>query len=470
MTVPEYRDSPLPTQSTSQLQEFRAKFANIDDKELLRKLRTYRRTGRTGHPLRGLWRAYLCTFLLNMRSTNDLIRELEDRPDLRIFCGLYTLPDRSTFNRFIRRLSCHADLVEQVLAQLTNMLKAHLPDLGAEVAIDSTAVRTHSNGNPDPPSDNEATWAPKNSVSSRGGKKVFYFGYKLHMVADVNYGLPLALHVTTGKRSDNPELPTSIEHAEEVLPWFKPRVAIADRGYDASSNHEYLAGKGILPIIHIREAATKEGLYEGIYTKEGVPTCMGQVPMRYVRTDPERGHLYRCVGCHLANRIGTHYCKDEVWEDPKRRPAAVWSPASGKRRMEEAVQEAASCRAGVQEHEGVAAAGTALRARHAPNHAALVYVGSSVSGYRTRQLAAGQGLGYALAGQKDHLTAYTCTEREESLRGQMVSAPCVLPLHPLPYDRGSPRRLFQRTTQRSCRDAGALFLRSAAIDTTACAA
>ena len=44
--------------------------------------------------------------------------------------------------------------------------------------------------------------------------------------------------------------------------------------------------------------------------------------MDYVRSDPEKGRLYRCRGdgCHLAGSMkgGIRHCDDEVWEDPAR--------------------------------------------------------------------------------------------------------------------------------------------------------
>ena len=42
--------------------------------------------------------------------------------------------------------------------------------------------------------------------------------------------------------------------------------------------------------------------------------------MEYVRSDPEKGHLYRCpkVGCRLKARNGVVYCQDEVWVLPKK--------------------------------------------------------------------------------------------------------------------------------------------------------
>ena len=294
---------------------------SINAVPLLFRLRLYRLTGRPGHPLKALWRAYVASFLLNLPHTNALIRRLEEDPELRRVCGFgEVLPGRRTFNRFIQRLSHHADLVEAALAGLTDRLKALLPDLGETVAVDATTVRSHSNPNRKRISDPEASWTAKNSPRGKDGKKEWQFGYKSHAVADAKYGLPLGQIVTTASRNDSPELPAVIEHTKTLLPWFKPKVAIADRGYDALSNHEYLHRRGIIPIIHIRKPTAADGLYDGVYTKAGVPVCMGQVPMEYVGSNPKRGRLYRCrsEGCHLKGSFkgGGLHCRDWVWEDP----------------------------------------------------------------------------------------------------------------------------------------------------------
>ena len=190
------------------------------------------------------------------------------------------------------------------------------------MAIDSTIVRSHCNPNRKHVSDPEASWTAKNSARAKEGGKDWHHGYKVHMVADANYGVPLAHLVTTARRNDSPELPAVIARAEALYPWFKPAAVIADRGYDSKVNHEHLHGKGIVPIIHIRRSKAHDGLHEGIYTKQGVPTCLGQIPMDYVRSDPEKGRLYRCRGdgCHLAGSMkgGIRHCDDEVWEDPAR--------------------------------------------------------------------------------------------------------------------------------------------------------
>ena len=336
------------TPAQDSLGELAAVFSSLDDAALLARLQEYRPTGRPGYPLKALWRAYVASFILNLPHTNALIRRLEDEPDFRYLCGfLGPLPHRTTFNRFIQRLSYHTDLVQTVFADLTRQLKTMLPDLGAEVAIDSTTVRSHCSPNRKRISDPEASWTAKNSARAKEKGKEWHHDYKVHMVADANYGVPLAHLVTTAKRNDSPELPAVIARTEALYPWFKPSAVVADRGYDSVANHEYLHQRGILPVIHIRRKANA-ALHDGIYTVQGVPTCLGQVPMEYVRSDPEKGHLYRCKGCHLADSMsgGIRHCDSQVWEDPAknirlfgvvRRGSQEWKDLYAKRQAIERV-------------------------------------------------------------------------------------------------------------------------------------
>ena len=123
--------------------ELAAVFDILDDAALLYRLQQYRPTGRQGYPLLALWRCYVASFILNLPHTNALIRRLSDDPELRSLCGFSgALPHRTTFNRFIQRLSHHPGLVESCFAQITDRLKELLPDLGQEVAIDATTVRS----------------------------------------------------------------------------------------------------------------------------------------------------------------------------------------------------------------------------------------------------------------------------------------------------------------------------------------
>lgn len=306
-------------------EELRCLFALMDgrDDELLDTLQSYHPPGTRGpkgYPVKALWRAYLACFYRNFDSTNSLIRALEDNPTFRAVCGFRYLPHRTTFNRFIIRLAQHLDLVEQVFAGITDSLKALLPGLGKVVAVDSTTVETYSNANRTVVSDPDARWGLHHKANAHTDQKEWVFGYKIHMVADVTYELPLAQLISSANRNDSPFLPRVFEQAEKLYDWFQPEVLTADRGYDSNKNHNWLDDRGVIPVIHIR-APSNSQFYDGVYTKDGVPVCLGMEPMKYVRTDPDSGcHLYRCQdgGCHLrhSGRGGIIYCDSHVWEDP----------------------------------------------------------------------------------------------------------------------------------------------------------
>ncbi len=69
------------------------------------------------------------------------------------------------------------------------------------------------------------------------------------------------------------------------------------------------------PIILMRNTYKHGDLYDA----KGRPICMGSIPMEYVSTDPDRGHLFRCdpEGCHLKNQIFfSLYCQDTCYENP----------------------------------------------------------------------------------------------------------------------------------------------------------
>ena len=121
-----YSESTTPTtnpQDSPGLLELKSIIDNIDDSKLLAELQSYRQTGRRGYPLSSLWHAYIASFVLSLPHTNALIRRLQDDAALRMLCGFSNpLPHRTTFNRFIKRLANHLDLVEECLADLTDRL------------------------------------------------------------------------------------------------------------------------------------------------------------------------------------------------------------------------------------------------------------------------------------------------------------------------------------------------------------
>ena len=337
------------------LAEVESILATIDGSALLARLQEYRWVGgrwrgRRGYPVSALWRAYVASFILNLPNTNALIRRLHEDPQLRRLCGFAgALPHRSSFNRFISRLSYHEDLVAGCLASLTDRLAETLPGFGEKVSVDSTVVRTHSNPNRRVVSDPGASWTAKNAAGAKDGKKEWRFGFKYHAVVDATYGLPISGFTTTAKRNDSPELPRLLAQATSVHGWFAPGYVMADRGYDSEANHQAILARGGVPIVAIR-VGTGGGpkLHGGVYNNDGAPTCMGMAAMEYVRSDPEKGRLYRCppAGCKLKDRKGVLHCQDRIWENhqehsrlfgPVRRGSRAWKDLYGLRQSVERV-------------------------------------------------------------------------------------------------------------------------------------
>ena len=327
------------------IEELEAIFKAVKIRPIQKAIRNGRIFGPRGYPVKALWRAYLASFVLNLPHTNALIRRLEDDCQLRELCGFNYLPHRVTFNRFIQKLSDHPEAVQECLTSLTNKLRRHFKDFGKEVAVDATVIRSHSRAKKTGCSDPEADWGITHSPQSRDEEgKAWVFGYKQHMVADANHGIPIYAFLTPGNRNESPLLPRLFKEAKATFDWFNPKVAMADRGYDSAANHQFLHKQGILPIIHIRKSSADSGLYHGLYNEQGVPICLGKVPMEYVATTDKGHHLYRCRkdGCQLpTHRKGSvRHCDTFYLQDPTedirlfgsiRRDGPKWRKLYGKR-------------------------------------------------------------------------------------------------------------------------------------------
>ena len=273
---------------TTLREELEAIWTAIQAEGLLSKLQGYRWTGRPGHSLGALWRAYVASYYLHLPHTNALIRRLQDDEALRDACGFDEMPSRWTFNRFFIRLSEHADLVQDALDSLTDVVATYIPDFGKTVAVDSTTVRTHAN--PFKHTDPDASWTAKSYNKGNKAKKEWYYGYKLHLAVDAATELPIEAHFTTGSRSDMNELLPSLLHAKERFSWFKPKRVLADKGYDSAKNFTGVAETGAVPIIDVRKMG-----------KDGV-----------------RGREHESRACEaypIISSDGVHYlCERQPWE------------------------------------------------------------------------------------------------------------------------------------------------------------
>ena len=305
--------------------------ATLDAIENLPEVQTFldemhdlRRNTRPGYPPRSMLRAYCLKFLLNERFNVDLIQRLHDSYRLRQLCGFKSeVPSESSFSRFFKHLSDRAELIEQGITSLVNHLHDHLPDTGDVVAIDSTDIEAYANPNRSAVIDQDAAWGVRTTKSNSSSRKdtEMFFGYKVHMLSDTVFGVPLSYIILPANRNDSPQLPRVLQNAQRQYSWLQPTHLLADRGYDAVSNHEVLHHRGIKPIIHIRKSRTGK-LHDGLYTVIGQPVCAGKKVMQWISTDPKTGiHLYHCppAGCHRKSQAHMFKmnCGDPYYEDPQ---------------------------------------------------------------------------------------------------------------------------------------------------------
>lgn len=281
---------------------------------LKQRTRAFSPLGRFGYPIEVLLKAYLAGYVFGVKSTNDLIRRLQDDPVFALICGFNISqkpPCRKTFNRFIRKLVKHQDLIDKCLNEITTKLNESLPDFGREVAIDSTPIRSHSNGNKKIISDPDAGWMVKGGLD----RKKWEWGLRLHLLVDVNWELPIAKQVTSPKDGEKKVMLPLLRKAKTHLPWFKPTVVIGDKGYDKYEIFEEIVKEfDAEPVIkHANPLPEVSG-------SPAAPVCPAGLFLVYRSWDKSKGLQYQCpekagkARCPLAEKCRLKM----VWVHPIR--------------------------------------------------------------------------------------------------------------------------------------------------------
>ena len=210
--------------------------------------------------------------------------------------------------RVRRDLAAHSGLVEKCLDSITDRLGELLPGFGSSVAVDATTVRTHSNPDKRVISDPEASWTAKKGTQ---GKKIWHFGYKLHLVADSTNEQPVGFTVTTAKRQDTQEFIPALERSVLRHGWFRPNVVSADADYDADANYKLAKVIGASPVIKAKSLRKNFGVddprlprtsqrWREVYSdRQAVERCFSRLKGHRTLNDHCRRGLAK-VGLHIA--------------------------------------------------------------------------------------------------------------------------------------------------------------------------
>lgn len=164
---------------------------------------------------------------------------------------------------------------------LVERLGQLLPGFGERLAIDSKGIRSAGKRNkhvkPDSRRDTDADTGVKEYKGTRLDGALWqrvkkWFGYKLHLLVDSTYEIPVNFDVTRASSSDVKQvLPLVVGHKERH-PTLGERCNIlsGDRGYDDTKTLETLYDKyKVKPVIDIRNCWREDG--DEIEREEGVP-------------------------------------------------------------------------------------------------------------------------------------------------------------------------------------------------------
>lgn len=232
-------------QTLGDLDRLRLVLEYMPDEELMVALERKRGKGRDDYPIRAMWNSVLAGIVFQHESVEKLRRELARNGQLREMSGFDNqVPPSWVFTRFLKSLKDHESMIEAMFDRLVRQIGEVLPDFGRHLAMDSKAVASfakHRNKHetPDGRRDTDADYGCKTYRGQREDgtlweKIVRWFGYKLHLIVDATYELPVAYSVTKASASDVTEGHALLERMQEKQPEIlkAAETLAADRGYD----------------------------------------------------------------------------------------------------------------------------------------------------------------------------------------------------------------------------------------------
>lgn len=365
----------------------------LPDEALMRKLEAERGKGRDDYPVRGVWNSLLAGIVFGHESVESLRRELLRNAPLRAMCGFDPLlrdaavPSSSAYSRFLRGL---LDLAEDVLAMfdaLVEALREALPGFGRTLAVDGKALATH--GRPrgearfmleaDGRRDLDADFGVKRPNKGTPYDRVKrWFGYKLHLIVDAAYELPVAFEVTRASRGEQPVARRMLRTLQDAHPALMDEAAylLGDAGYDGNAIHRQAWREhGLKPIVDARtlwdkdEALKPVGAWTNVfYTEEGevfccCPATAAYRPMAYGGFEKDReAQKWRCPARHYgAGCPGMARCavkgairipleQDRRVFTPLSRPHRDWAKLYAKRTAVERVNSRVDVSFGFERH------------------------------------------------------------------------------------------------------------------------
>jgi hypothetical protein len=249
------------------LDRLRLVLENMPDEGLMKQLELERGCGRDDYPVRAVWNSILAGIVFQHPSIASLRRELNRNGQLRAMCGFKgdSAPSAWVYSRYFAKLFKHKKLVDKIFDLLVEQSYEILPRFGENLVMDGKALNSRARCKkegltPDGRRDLDADTGAKSYRGKREDGTVwekvqYWFGYKLHLIIDADYELPVAYRVTKASCSEVKQAHALIDELSVAKPEILKVCGnfIADRGYDDGKLIEKLWDDyGIKAIIDIR--------------------------------------------------------------------------------------------------------------------------------------------------------------------------------------------------------------------------
>jgi hypothetical protein len=296
-------------EESGELERLRMVMEALPDDGLMKALEAERKGRRDDYPIRAVWNSILAGVVYQHQSIESLRRELLRNGELRGACGFdpvlgeKAVPSKDAYSFMLKKLMKRREDTDRMFDELIQQLKEYLPGLGLHLAIDSKKIESYARGKKETQdsSDPEADWGHKTYKGKRADGSIWekissWFGYKLHLLVDTTYELPVGYAVTRASRHDIQEMLPMIEETKQKH--FKTIQTLAgDKAYDSGHHHEVLYDRhGIKPVIDIRNH-WKDGEETKLLNPEKIDNIVYDYRGRVYCHSPEGNERYEMAFC-----------------------------------------------------------------------------------------------------------------------------------------------------------------------------
>jgi hypothetical protein len=260
------------------LERLKMVLAVLPDSKLIAELYKIRGNGRNDWPCEAMWNSFIASFLFEHPTTDALLRELRRNSQLRKLCGfqpkckkqpdgaykIYVAPSKSAYSNFLKNLMACQEELDRMFDALVEFMYENLEGFGEHLMADGKAIQSYATKLSESQKsggrgEHDANWCKKTYTSSgeNGEKKVKtvkWFGFRLHLIAEARYEMPVAFKVTKASNSERTENQNLLKTMKEEKPERikKCEYMMEDKGYDGTDHITWLEQEGIKPIIDIR--------------------------------------------------------------------------------------------------------------------------------------------------------------------------------------------------------------------------